>query len=158
MEQIDGNQRRLSIVREDVDVFTFGGRHFLLLRHFANSRYQVAEICRFLNAHLLGSGLHPLFEFAEQVVVPAFEKQPDVLYSGAISLVGRQRLHAWPETSMDVVLQARMGMLPAEIDLTGRHLELPVDEMYEAMRQISGEIRSVITRTVFDNPARDVNT
>ena len=53
---------------------------------------------------------------------------------------------------MDVVLQARGLVNTAEIDLARWNLEMSMDEMHQAVRQIAGKVRTVVGASVFSEP------
>ena len=48
-------------------------------------------------------------------------------------------------------------MLAAEIDLAGRHLEVPVDEVNQPVREIRGKVRAEIGRAVLDQASCHVD-
>ena len=61
------------------------------------------------------------------------QKQPNVVDGCSIRFIGRQSRRAWPQTAMNVILQARMGVLSVQIYLAGRDLEVTMNEMNQAM-------------------------
>jgi len=54
-------------------------------------------------------------------------------------------------------LQARMLVEPGQVDLAGRDFEVPVNEAHQPVGQIGRKVWPVIRRSVFPQPARDVN-
>ena len=76
---------------------------------------------------------------ARQIAVPAFQKQPHVAHRGGVGLVRGQPLHARAQAAMNVVLQAGLGMKARQIDLAGRHQEMPVNEVHQPVRQVAGK-------------------
>ena len=58
---------------------------------------------------------------------------------------------------MDVIFQARMRVLPRQIHVARRHLEMPVNEVHQPVRQVAGKIRTEVRRAVLAQPPRDVH-
>ena len=58
---------------------------------------------------------------------------------------------------MNMKLQTRMRVYPIQIDLAGRHFEVTVDKVHDAMGQISWKIRTVIAASVFNDSPGYVN-
>jgi hypothetical protein len=58
---------------------------------------------------------------------------------------------------MDVILQARLGMEAGEIHLAGRHQEMAVNEVHQAMRQVAGKVGAEVSGAVLAQAARDVD-
>ena len=51
-----------------------------------------------------------------------------------------------------------MRMLPGQVEIAGRHLEMAMNEVHQPMRQIARKIRTVVSRPIFLEAARDVHT
>ena len=90
--------------------------------------------------------------------MPAFEKQPDIADRVRVGLVRRQPLHAGPEAAMDVVLQTRRFVNPAEIDLARRNLKEPVNKVHEPVRQIARKVRPIVRAAVLPKPPRHIHS
>ena len=58
---------------------------------------------------------------------------------------------------MNVKLQAWLRMIPRQIHLARRHLEMPVNEMHQPVRQVAGKIRPEVSRAVFYQTPRDIH-
>ena len=58
---------------------------------------------------------------------------------------------------MDVILQTRLGMIARQIHFAGRHQKVAVNEVHQAMRQVAGKVRAVVSGAVLAQPARDVH-
>jgi hypothetical protein len=94
---------------------------------------------------------------AAEVAVAAFQKQAHIAHRAGVGVVGGQPFHARSQAAMDVILQARLGMVARQIHLAGRHQKMAVNEVHQAMRQVAGKIRAVVSGAVLAQAARDVN-
>ncbi|MGA3017641.1 MAG: hypothetical protein ABSF62_11020, partial [Bryobacteraceae bacterium] len=65
----------------------------------------------------------------------AFQEQFDVARRAGVSRVCGQAFHARAQAAVDVVLQARLRMEARQVHLAGRHFEMAVDEMHQAVGQ-----------------------
>jgi hypothetical protein len=57
-----------------------------------------------------------------------------------------------------MILQAGMSMPPGKVDFARRDLEVAVDEMHQAVSQVTGKKRTIVAGPVFQNPARDIHS
>ena len=87
----------------------------------------------------------------------AFQEQADVADRGGVDLVRGQALHTRAQAAVDVELQARLGMEAREIDLAGGHLEVAVDEVDQAVRQVGRKVRAEIRGAVLAQAPGDVH-
>jgi hypothetical protein len=46
---------------------------------------------------------------------------------------------------MNVILKTRLGMVSPEIDLAGRHQKMPVNEIDQPVREISGKVGAEVS-------------
>jgi hypothetical protein len=76
--------------------------------------------------------------------VSALQEHAYIAHRGGVSFVGGEPLHARPEAAMNVELQAGLGVKTGKIHLARRNLEMPVDEVHQAVRQIGGEVGAEI--------------
>ncbi len=148
VEQVDGDQRRLGVVGEDVGVVALGGGHLLLLFDLFDGGDQVPQRGGFLIAHFGGGFVHAGAQVADQVAVAALEEEPDVPDGGGMFLHRGQPLNAGSKAAVDVILQAGLRVVAREVHLAGWDLEVPVDEMAQAMGQIAGKVRTVVSGAV----------
>ena len=152
MEQIHRDQRRLGVVGEDVGVAAFGRGHLLLLAHLFHGVQQFMQRRGFFVAHGRAGVFHALAQFLRQILVPAFQEQPDGAHRFGVLLVGGQPLDARTQAAMDVIFEARMRVVARQIDIAGRHLEMPVNEVHQPVRQIAGKIRPEVGRAILAQP------
>src|SRR5262249_56288540 len=88
----------------------------------------------------------------------ALKQELHIVYGLLICLRRGQVLDARPQTALDVVLQAGSQMIAGEIDFAGRNQEAAVDQIDDAVRQISGEVWTIVDAAVFAQAAGDVDT
>ena len=69
-----------------------------------------------------------------------------------VRFVGGEPLHARAQAAVDVVLQARLGMVAGEVDLAGRDQEMAVNEVNQTVRQVAGKERAEVGRSVLAQP------
>ena len=87
----------------------------------------------------------------------AFEEQAHVADRRGVGFVRGQTLDARSQAAMNVILQAGLGMVARQIDLAGRHQEMAVDEVHQAVREVAGEVRAEVSGAVLAQAARDVD-
>src|SRR5262249_24063581 len=84
-------------------------------------------------------------KFLGEIFVTPFQKQTNRTDSFLILFAVRQTFNARPQAAMNVILQAGMRVLPRQVHVARRYLEVPMYEMHQAMGQISRKIRAEIT-------------
>ena len=80
---------------------------------FLHGGEQIAQRRGLFEAHFERGGLHARAQFARELRVPAFQKQPDLPHRLRVSLGRGQPLHAGPQAAVNVVLQAGLRMIAA---------------------------------------------
>ena len=90
VENVQRDQRRFGVDREDIDVVAFGGGHFLALLDLLHGGDQVAQSGGFFEAHFLAGGFHARAQSAGQIAVAAIEEEADVAHGGGVGFVGGQ--------------------------------------------------------------------
>ena len=150
MEQIHRDQRRLGVETEDIGVVSRSGGHLLALVDLFDGGEQIAEGRGFFETHFIGGFLNAVAQFVRQRAVLAFEKQPDLADRLRIRFRSREAFHARALAAMNVVLQARLGMIAAQVDLARRHQEMTMDEIHQPVGQVAGKVWAEVSRAVFD--------
>ena len=92
VEQVGGDQRRLGVVSQNIDVLALGGGDLLLLLHLLDRGHQIAQRGRFFKAHFFGGLAHAAAQLASQILVASFQEQAHVAYRGGIGFIGGQTL------------------------------------------------------------------
>ncbi len=90
-------------------------------------------------------------------MAPSFEERARIVRGFGIPVVGDQAGDARAPAAANVILEARAGMLPREIDGAGRDAERLVNEVNDAIGEAMGKEWAEIDRTVFAQPASDVH-
>ena len=85
------------------------------------------------------------------------EKETHIAHRSHIRFVRGQFADARTKAAMNVVLQTGMRMLSIQIDLAGRHFEVPMNKVNQPVRQIPREVGAVVGRSVSENAACDVD-
>src|SRR5690242_13036219 len=137
---------------------TRGGRHLLLLGNLLHGLEQVIQGVGLFIARRLAGEFDPRSQFMLQIFVAALQKQADVTNRLGVTLIAHQTFDAGTMAPVDVKLQARMRMLSRQVHVARRHLEVPVDEMHQPVREVSREVRTVVRGSVLLQTARDVHT
>ncbi len=101
--------------------------------------------------------VHALAQGADQVGLPAFQKQFHVANRFLVSLGRGEVLHAGAEAAPDVVLQTRARMEAGEIHFARRDQEVAVDQVDDAVGEIGREVRAVVSAAVLAQAAGDVD-
>ena len=92
----------------------------------------------------LGCGLQlPL-----EILMSAFEKQPDIAHGLCVGLLGHQTFDARPVASVDVEF-SMMRVFTRQIHIAGRDFEVSMDEVHQPVRQIAWKVRAKIAGAVF---------
>ena len=157
MKHIDGQQRRLRVVGEDIGILALGGGDPLLLVHLFHRSEQVSHPAGFFKAHFRGREFHAPAQLMAEIAKTPFQKHADVANRSGIVFRRRQALHAGTPATMDVILQTRMRVAPVEIDLAGGNQKMPVDEMHQPVRQVARKIWSEITRAILQKAAGHIH-
>jgi hypothetical protein len=157
MKQVHGDQGRLGVVSEDICVVALGRGHFLLFGDFLDRVQQVVQGAGFFITRRLAGGLDAGSQLLLEIFVPAFEEQAGVAHSLGVALIGHQAFDAGTVAAIDVIFQARMGMLASQIHIAGGNLEMAMDEVHQPVGQVAREIRAVVGGTVFLQATRHVD-
>ena len=157
MKDVGGDQRRLRVDPEYVDVSPLGSRHALALGDLFHGGDQVAQAGSLLELQIFGCPKHPFSQVAHQLVPPPAQERPYVLGGPLIGIVRDQAFHARPPAAVNVVLKAGPRVGSRQVDAARRQLEMPVDKVHQTVGEIAGEVRPEIGRAILLEPARDVN-
>ncbi len=152
VEQVYRQHAVFEVIAEHVGIVAFDGGDALFLLQLLHRRNQVAISRRALVLLGLGGLFHALAQRAQQVGGPAFEKQFHIAHRFLVDLGRGQSFHARPQAAFDVVLQAGTRMKAREINLAGRHHEVAVDQVHDAIGQVRGKIRAVVSAAIFPQP------
>ncbi len=106
--------------------------------------------------HILRGLFHLRPKRHGQIPMPTFQEHPHIADCLRIGLVRGQTDYARTQAPVNVVLQARRLVYAAKVYGTRRHLEKPMDEVDQPVRQISRKIRPVIGAAVLSQTARHV--
>ena len=134
------------VIAEDVGVVAFDGGDALLLLQLLHGRDQVAILGGAFILLRLG-GLLPCARAATATrsVWSPFEKQLHVAHRFLVDLRRRQVFHARSQAALDVVLQTRPRMIARQIDLARRNQKVAMDQIDDAVGQVGGEVRAVVS-------------
>jgi hypothetical protein len=87
----------------------------------------------------------------------AFEEQTDRTDCLGVLLIRGQTFDAGSQATMDVILQAGMGVLAVEIHTTRGNLEVAMNKVDQPMRQVARKIRTIVGGAILPDSPRDVH-
>src|SRR5208337_2221036 len=144
MEEVYRHHPALAVIAEDVGIVTFNGGDALLLLEQIDRRDQVTVLRRQLVLLALGGGHHALLQRARQIGAATLQKQLHVMHRFGVALGRGEPFHARAQTAANVELQARPRIIAVEVQLARRNKEVPMDEIYDSVRQARRKERPVI--------------
>src|SRR6185437_787988 len=119
--------------------------------------HQVAVSARQLKLLVGRRDLHPLFQRFFQLIGMAFQHQAYIANRFGINVWRGEAFDARTKAAMNVVLQAWAWMVARQVHLATGYEKRAVDQISDAIGQISRKIRTVIDGAVFANAPRDDN-
>ena len=111
----------------------------------------------FLVARFGARRFHTGVQLLGQVFVPAFEEQAHRSHCLRILLVRGKSFNARAQTTVDVIFEAWMRMLAREIDVARRDLEVAMNKVHKAMRQVGREVRPKVGGSILAQAPRDIH-
>ncbi len=140
VEEIDGHERGLGVIAEDVGIVALGGGHFLSLVHFFDGGEEIAQAGGLFETHVV-RGLLDLRtrSSAARVLCLPSRNSCTLRTAPGVGLGSGQAFHARPLAAMNVVLQAGLGMVAPEVDLAGRNQKMAVNEVDQRYARLPGK-------------------
>ena len=157
MKQVHGEHPFLAVVTEYIGIIAFRGGDALPLLQLLDGGDQIAIPGRALVLFGLGGLLHARLQRSGEIGGTAFEKQLHISHRFLISRRRGQGFDARAQAALDVVLQAGPGMVTREIHFAGRHQKVAVDEIDDAVGEVRGDVRTVVSAAIFTEAACDVH-
>jgi hypothetical protein len=90
--------------------------------------------------------------------MPAFQEESHAADGFLIFLIGGETLDAGAQAAVDVEFQAGVRVVAGEIHVAGGDLEVTMDEVDQAVREVSGKVGAEVGGSVFAEAAGDVDS
>ncbi len=156
VEEVDGEGAVFEVISEDVSVVAeLGGGDALFLLELVDSGDLVAEAGGGLELLGFGGGHHARGEGALELGMAALKEELRIAHGLLVGLGRGETFDAGAQAAMDVVLKACAGVVAGEINLATGQQKAAVDEFYNAIGEIAGEIRAVVGGAVLAQAAGD---
>jgi len=144
------------VITEDVGVVALlNSCHSLLFLKLMDGGELIAQPGSGLELFRFGGGQHACVQGAFKLGMAAFKEELRIAHSIGVGFEGGEPLNTRSETAVNVVLQARPRMKAAEVDIAAGDKKAAVNEFDDAVGEISGEIRAVISGSIFAQSACD---